>query len=352
MSGGQGPGIMFGGSGNGTAGGAGGPSVEKCTGTSAGTTPLPPILEFLIDYSGSMNETPMGQTQRKYQATASALIQAFTDMADGTGTGLIFYPNTGGGGKGGGTCINRQQAVQVQSLNATVRQSLISALMAKTTSGATPTHDAFNYAVDTVAASTLMGNKYVVLVTDGAPTYSLNCMGDGMTPADNAPLIQAVADANTMRGIKTFVIGSPGSEPARGALSQMATQGGTAPPGCSDMGPNYCHFDMTTAPDLSAALNEAFKAITGSVITCNYTIPPPSNGMVVDPKLVNVTFTSSSGSNTIAKDPDPPGGACNQGWQYNANSTQIQLCPDTCNLVKADPNAKIEVVLGCSTMVR
>ena len=171
-------------------------------------------------------------------------------------------------------------------------------------------------------------------------------------PADNAPLIQAVADANTMRGIKTFVIGSPGSEPARGALSQMATQGGTAPPGCSDMGPNYCHFDMTTAPDLSAALNEAFKAITGSVITCNYTIPPPSNGMVVDPKLVNVTFTSSSGSNTIAKDPDPPGGACNQGWQYNANSTQIQLCPDTCNLVKADPNAKIEVVLGCSTMVR
>jgi hypothetical protein len=348
MSGGQGPGIMFGGTGSGTAGNAGGPNVEKCTGTTAGTTPLPPILEFLIDYSGSMNETPMGQTQRKYQATAAALIQAFTDMADGTGTGLIFYPNT----KGGGTCINRQQAVPVQSLDPTVRQSLISALMAKTTSGATPTHDAFVYAADTVAASTLMGNKYVVLVTDGAPTYALNCMGDGQTPADNAPLIQAVADANTMRGIKTFVIGSPGSEPARGALSQMATQGGTAPPGCSDAGPNYCHFDMTTAPDLSMALNAAFKAITGSVITCNYTIPPPSNGMTVDPKLVNVTFTSSSGSSTIAKDPDPPGGACNQGWQYNAASTQIQLCPDTCNLVKADPNAKIEVVLGCTTMVR
>jgi hypothetical protein len=352
MSGGQGPGIMFGGSGNGTAGSAGGPAVEKCTGTSAGSTPLPPILEFLIDYSGSMNETPMGQMQRKYQATASALIQAFTDMADGTGTGLIFYPNTGG--KGGGTCINRQQAVQVQALDAMVRQSLISALMAKTTSGATPTHDAFNYAVDTVAASTLMGNKYVVLVTDGAPTYALNCMGDGQTPADNAPLIQAVADANNMRGIKTFVIGSPGSEPARAALSQMALQGGTAPAGCSDMGPTYCHFDMTTAPDLSAALNDAFKAITGSVITCNYTIPPPTNGMMVDPKQVNVTFTGSNGGNpmTIAKDPDPPGGACNQGWQYNANSTQIQLCPDTCNLVKADPNAKIDVVLGCTTMVR
>ena len=352
-TGGQGSGITVG-TPSGTSGAGSGSNVEKCTGTSQGTTPLPPILEFLIDYSGSMNQRPEGQTLPKYQATADALIQAFTDMADGTGIGLIFYPNTGS--RDGGdfdTCINRQEAVRIQTLNATVRQTLISALMAKATAGATPTHDAFNFAVKTVAESTLMGSKYVVLVTDGAPTYSLNCMGDGQTAADNAPLIQAVSDANTASGIKTFVIGSPGSEPAREALSQMATRGGTAPPGCSDTGPNYCHFDMTTAPDLSAALNTAFRAITGSVIACNYTIPPPMNGMVVDPKLVNVKFINGAGHvTTITKDPAPAGGACNQGWQYNADSTQVQLCPDTCELVRADKGAKIEVELGCMTMVR
>jgi hypothetical protein len=338
-------------SGSGNTAGDGG--VDKCTGTEAGTTPLPPILEFLIDYSGSMNERPMMATTgpRKYESTRDALIQAFTDMQDGTGTGLIFYPNAQGG-KSGGMCITRQEAVRVQTLNAMVRQSLITALQAKTTSGATPTHDAFVYAADTLAASTLMGDKYVVVVTDGAPTYSLGCVGDGMTPADTAPLIQAVADANTQRAIKTFVIGSPGSESARASLSAMATQGGTAPPGCSDAGPNYCHFDMTTAPDLSAALNTAFKAITKSVATCSYTIPPPGSGEVIDPAKVNVKFTNSAGTVTdVKKDPDTNGG-CSSGWQYAANNTQIILCPDTCDLVKADPMSKVAVVLGCKTTVR
>jgi hypothetical protein len=357
MGTGSGPSGTTGGTGviipNGGSGTAGDGGVTKCTGTEQGTTPLPPLLEFLIDYSGSMDQTPMGQTEKKYVATAKALEQAFTDMADGTGTGLIFYPNVGSGkGGGGGMCINRQEAVKMQALDATVRGQLITQLQMKRTSGATPTHDAFNYAVDTVAASTLMGNKYVVLVTDGSPTYALNCMGDGMTAVQNAPLIQAVSDANIMRGIKTFVIGSPGSEAARADLSAMATQGGTAPPGCSDAGPTYCHFDMTTAPDLSAALNAAFKAITGSVITCNYTIPPPTNGMTVDPNLVNVKFTNSAGTVTeVKKDPDP-NGACNSGWQYASNNTQIVLCPDTCDQVKADPMSKVNVVLGCKTTVR
>lgn len=349
-TGGTGTVVVGGDSGSGNTAGNGG--VEKCTGTEQGTTPLPPILEFLIDYSGSMDQTPMGQMEKKYVATAKALTAAFTDMADGTGTGLIFYPNTQGGKGGGGatSCINKSQAVPLAPLDATVRQALITQLANKRTSGNTPTHDAYLYAVDTVAASTLQGNKYVVLVTDGSPTFSLGCVGDGMTSVDNAPLIQAVADANTMRGVKTFVIGSPGSEMALGALSAMATQGGTAPPGCSDTGPNYCHFDMTTAPDLSAALNAAFKAITGSVITCNYTIPPPMSGKMIDPNLVNVNFTSSSGTvTTIGKDPDPAGAACNHGWQYAANNTQIILCPDTCDLVKQDPNAKVNVVLGCTT---
>lgn len=338
--------LSFGGS-DGNAGTTGSAGMQGCTGTSETTTRLPPVLQFLIDYSGSMDQTPMGQTLRKYESTRDALIQAFTDMPDGTGTGLIYYPNAA---SRQGNCINRQQAVPLAPLNAMVRQALITSLQGKMTQGATPTHDAFVYAAETLAASTVPGAKHVVLVTDGSPTFSLGCVGNGMAAVDNGPLVQAVADANTVQGIKTFVIGSPGSEDARGALSQMATQGGTAPPGCSDTGPNYCHFDMTTAPDLAAALNMAFAAITGSIITCNFTIPPPSNGMMIDYTKVNVNFTSTAGSVTSIRKDAGPDDTCANGWNYAANRTQIQLCDDTCNLVKADPNAKVDVVLGCTTI--
>ena len=147
-----------------------------------------------------------------------------------------------------------------------VRQNLITRLQNQRTAGNTPTHDAFLYAVDTIAASPLMGNKYVVLVTDGSPTFSLGCVGDGRTSVDTAPLIQAAAEATT-RGVKTFVIGSPGSEEARSSLSAMATQGGTAPPGCSDTGPTYCHFDIDNGAGLVSSAQRGLQRFTGSVIT-------------------------------------------------------------------------------------
>jgi hypothetical protein len=150
--------------------------------------------------------------------------------------------------------------------------------------------------------------------------------------------------------VKTFVIGSPGSETAVAALSQIASQGGTARPGCSDAGPNYCHFDMTTAADLSAALNAAFKEITTTIVSCNYTIPPPPMDQELDPTKVNVNFTNSAGQ-VVSIQRDPSMTDCNQGWQYTNNNTQIILCPDTCNMIKADPMAKVDVVLGCKTII-
>jgi hypothetical protein len=50
-------------------------------------------------------------------------------------------------------------------------------------------------------------------------------------------------------GIRTFVVGVPGSEPARTVLSSIAKQGGTAADGCDPQLGN-CHFDMTMAKDL------------------------------------------------------------------------------------------------------
>jgi hypothetical protein len=245
----------------------------------------------------------------------------------------------------------RQVAVAQAALNTTQRNSIVMALTAKQPNGNTPTHDAYNFAVETLKASTLPGPKYVVLVTDGAPTFSLGCVGDGTTEVDASPIVQAVADA-AKDGIKTFVIGSPGSETARESLSKMATQGGTPLSGCSDAGPNYCHFDMTTATDLSSALNAAFKAITGQVVsTCTYNIPPPSGGKELDLRLVDVSFTNGMGQTMrVAKDSSDD--MCNRGWNFSADKKQIVLCPDMCEAIKSDNGAKVNVVFACTPIAR
>jgi hypothetical protein len=364
--------IPIGSSGSTSAGNGG---IDKCVGTSSTATPLPPVLAFLIDTSTSMTQSPMMGAPTKWVSTRDALNKAFTDMTLGTGTGLIFYPNVqftmmpGGFGRGGSsgmgtagatgsggttgagtnsTCINRQVAVPLAPLDMAQRTAILTALRNKMPSGNTPTHDAYQFAIQTVKMSTLPGPKYVVLVTDGAPTFSLGCVGNGMGEVDASPIVMEAANA-LKDGIKTFVIGSPGSETARGSLSQMATQGGTALANCSDAGPNYCHFDMTTATDLSAALNDAFAKITGQVVSCNYTIPPVSGQNVLDLTQINVNYTNGAG--TAMQIPrDASMTECNHGWQLSGDQKQIMLCPDMCDAVKNDSGAKVEVVFGCKTI--
>ena len=217
-------------------------------------------------------------------------------------------------------------------------------------SGSTPTHDAYVYALDQVRASALRGAKYVVLITDGIPTYGRMCTGTGMNnqmpPIDTAPLVMESSTAMAS-GIRTFVIGSPGSEGARASLSQMASQGGTPRAGCSDAGPEYCHFDMTTEPDFGAALNAALGEVIADIpLTCEFAIPPPPAGMELDLNKVNVTYNNGDGT-TIDLGRDT---ACMaDGWNYNDNQTQIVLCGSLCDQVKMDGNASITIVLGCGT---
>jgi len=151
------------------------------------------------------------------------------------------------------------------------------------------------------------------------------------------------------RGIRTFVIGSPGSEGARQSLSRMAEAGGTASAQCSHTGPNYCHFDMTTEPDLATGLTKALGIISGVALTCNYTIPAPSKGGVLDADKVNVLFTAPGAAERLIA--QSPGGDCSEGWQYSADQTQIRLCGGTCDEVKASKGT-LELQFGCATELR
>jgi hypothetical protein len=143
------------------------------------------------------------------------------------------------------------------------------------------------------------------------------------------------------------VIGAPGSEPARTALSLIARKGGTAPAGCAPERGD-CHFDMTREPDFSTSLSQALVSIAGQAVTCELPLPAAARGDDFDPKLVNVIY-SSGDSSSARLVPEDSRSACDsaQGWQYNDDITRIRLCGRVCDEVRADPKARLDVILGC-----
>jgi hypothetical protein len=216
--------------------------------------------------------------------------------------------------------------------------------------GATPTHGAYLFGLAQLAATKLLGNQVILLITDGTPTCTLDCVcTEDNLPVDSQPMIDEAEQAFAS-GVRTFVIGSPGSEETRDVLSRLATKGGTAANDCSDAGPKYCHFDMTTEPDLATGLRKALEEIAIRVRSCEYPIPTPPSGQALDPDLVNVLYTpDGADAETIARDPSKDD--CSAGWQYSPDGSSIVLCGATCDRVRADPVGTVEVLFGCETVV-
>ncbi len=343
--GGTGGGSATGGFGGGFLTDATNPDTGACDSVSKQADIIPPIIELVIDTSGSMLEdAPGGGT--KWDVTEVALEQAINGtpgMPDVGAVGINYYPNVPT--SAGGPCIQNQVAVGIAPLDATHRTAITDSLAAQNPKGATPTHDAYVFGLQALVATTQQGSRVIVLMTDGAATNGISCSDT----VDNTSLIAQVASA-TNAGVRTFVVGSPGSEAFRDVLSQMATAGGTAKPGCSDTGPTYCHFDMTTSSNLAADLAQALTDITGQALSCEFDVPEPPPGKEFAEDKVNVVFTDGSGTETdIFKDGS---GGCTKGWVFSPDRTKVILCGADCDMVKADPQGKIDILFGCDTKVQ
>ena len=339
-----------GGQGASSSGGPLGPD-ESCVGQEAGTEAAPATMLLLVDTSLSMDErAPGSNNQSKWVVTRRAVLQAVEDMPATSSIGVVFYPDVGVGDM---PCFDSDIDVDISLLGATnsqQRRRIESQFTSQSPDGSTPTHDAYRYALQQVESANAPGPRFVALITDGTPTYSLGCVGSGQqdNPSDPTPLIPEAASAFG-RGLKTFVIGSPGSEGARASLSRMAQAGGTAPATCSHDGPEYCHFDMTEERDFSAALTDALTDIAGLALSCSYDVPPPPSGDTLDPARVNVIFTPGDGEaeyllqNTSAD--------CSEGWRYSNNQRQVLLCRDTCDRVESSADGRLSLEFGCTTRV-
>jgi hypothetical protein len=382
--------------GTGGTGGANGGSSGSATGGAGGTTNqggesgdngeggmvacakdvqeaklTPANLLFVIDKSGSMECNPPngdevlgGMCERfprkenptapsKWEVTRDALAMALDTLAmqANISAGLSMFPK----GTASNSCVvEATPEVPIAPLNAVQRGALGAVLDAVDPAGETPIAGAtilsYAHLADQLRQRALTGNTFVVLLTDGAET----CREEELPPLVGEDVPNA-----RLFNIRTFVIGAPGSEKARGLLSRIAYEGGTATSaGCDHSGSltedttGDCHFDMTTSMDFAADLNDALLAISRTkTLSCTFDVPTNPSGGGVNLNEVNVTFEPGSGG--VVTVPNVPGQDCADdvdGWQYSADKTKIILCGPTCDSVQSDPEAQVSIVLGCPTV--
>jgi len=335
---------------------------NACDGWSVEPESKPAVLEFVVDTSLSMNEVPGAMTQpgrpgngngngpTKWQSTRDALKSVISTLPDTIAAGLLFYPNMDNRARSQpaspDSCVNTRAGTPPALLTATQKASLIAALDGTNPAGWTPTDAAYQYALQSaLLPSQLPGDKYVLLITDGQPTLRGDCTSAGnnagITPVESQPIVDHVAAA-LGQGVRTFLIGSPGSEAGRAWMSEAAIVGGTAAAGCRLMGPPFCHLDMTTASDFGTALQAGLNKVTGS-IACTYDIPDPGQGQVIDHNLINLIVTTASGKQLILPDDDAD---CSEGFRISGN--QVVLCEGTCSRVQRE-NDSIQLLFGCES---
>jgi len=196
------------------------------------------------------------------------------------------------------------------------------------------------------------GGRKVVLVmaTDGLPASCSETTDVGTATAAIADVL-AAGRAQEPR-ISTYVIGimSPKEMMDHGSapLDRLAVGGGTNRP-----------FLVVTTQNVAQKLVEALDAIRGSALPCEYPLPKSKNSDKIDVWQVNVSFTSAAGQvTTLGNVRDEA--SCRPdvgGWYYDRDPrsggtpTSIVVCPVSCERFKQDPQGRVDLRLGCKTII-
>lgn len=174
----------------------------------------------------------------------------------------------------------------------------------------------------------------VLLVTDGLPVGPAPVCG-GKDPEDPQAIADLAATGVTF-GVRTFVIGLPGVDQA--FANKVAAAGGTD------------EAILVSAANVQAEFQTALSKVRGEALPCEFDIPTKVSGGEVDTDFVNVELTFADGMPQIL--PQDP--ACaGEGWKYDdpAKPTKILFCAASCDAVKADLKAKVQILMGCKTEI-
>ncbi len=178
----------------------------------------------------------------------------------------------------------------------------------------------------------------VLLVTDGEPQGPAPTCG-GLNPEDPKVLADlAATGVKFSPSILTFVVGLPGVNPT--TVNTIAAAGGTDKA-----------ILVTDPTAVEKQFADALAAVRGKALPCEYALPTKVAKGEISFGLVNVVWTRASGATvTLFQTKDCSTG----GWYYDNpdKPTKIILCPSTCAEIKADLKAKIQILLGCKTLLK
>ena len=347
---------------------------------------LPPILEFVIDVTGSMADQPAypndpNNPASKWQEMQRVLPGVFDSLPASWAVGVSFYR------KPDNDCFLPDQSVPIDLMTDAQKSLITQAIEVRgpkpstndpdNVQGATPTLAAWRFGVSELTAWAAPAGyaaspRYTVLITDGVPTVN----SDGCTyvnPVTQAEYDQEVEIVRTegeAANVQTFVVGVLGSEQTGNAtydplymLSQLAVAGGTEEPaGCTPVSGvvdtsveptvltsrgSYCHYDLSTSTDFAGSLEMALLQIANTVVSCNYVVPPPpDSAQVVDPSLTNLVYRDGTTANYLVL-PNTSDN-CDRGWHFtDSTNTELEICGVTCDLIQSNFAARLSVVFGC-----
>ena len=281
------------------------------------TNPQVPDMMIVLDRSGSMEDGG------RWEPSVSAVRKITTDLQARIRFGLALFPesedftwmtsSTNGGFTisvgGGSSCAPGKVVVPIAPMNA---GPIGMQLDMTQPNGGTPTSETLmklvaDYAEMEPAPDMQPHPKYVLLVTDGAPTCP-NGRGEDTNDADiNASY--AAIDALTERGVKTFVIGydtaTPGNEMLAQVLDGFAQRGGTG--------------DQKHRPvEDEASLTSALESITATISSCSFSLDKA-------PERADYVLVTLDGKQLNLDDPN--------GWRMSDDRT-VEIVGEACNTFK------------------
>lgn len=332
------------------------PDGTACSCTEVPLSGKPPLLYFVLDASGSMND------DGKWTDVRTTVLDAMQKIGNRARYGMWVYPTP----RAASTCAEGTEFLPASDydkppgVRGTVWNSVYSKLNATGASGGTPTAAALRAIASRLPAggSGDAGDggaapTFVILATDGAPNCNLdsNCGVDRCvpnltkaaaecTPTNNcckAPTYSpgncidedAVPAVSALRraGVPTFVLGIPGSEVFGDVLDDMAVAGDTVQPGSVT---KYYKVGATGPNAIATALRKIAARVVGN---CTITLEKTP----ADPEQVNVFFDGV----VVPRDGD-------NGWRLNDNI--LTLIGVSCQQVQQGDVLEVRVVAGCPTV--
>lgn len=346
------------------------PGLGTCGGTHVEAKLRTVNIMLVIDKSGSMEDQPKGFKQNKWEAMKSALATALAKVKTEMNLGLILYPYSEtqpillDGCEDTGNCCalsTSDAGVLVGIQPGTVAVDQVNAALLQTgPGGGTPTAPALAAALEYFTngeGSTLEGDNYVLLATDGGPNCNdkLFCDADHCTTnlddscdngnccedtpqhfmcLDDAAVqdqLHALADA----GISTFVVGIPGTEAYTEYLDGFARTGGVP---ATTGGHDYYAVSADAGVE---GLASVFESITTQLVhSCDIELPEAPAKLNLVNVAIDCTIVPRNTDDTVS------------GWEFDQEPTpsSVIVHGPACDSLQKTGAQRVDVVFGCPTV--